>query len=104
MSSLYWRFVKQGVKKVRKEFDSIVNKESEFQNAMYNFYKPSSNNLAGEVERQKEMIDRLKESINETEGTSKERNASVEESKNNWTASSTTSINTNNIKRSSRSR
>ena len=37
MSSLYWRFVKQGVKKVRKEFDSIVNKESEFQNAMYNF-------------------------------------------------------------------
>lgn len=81
MSSLYWRFVKQGVKKVRKEFDSIVNKESEFQNAMYNFYKPSSNNLAGEVERQKEMIDRLKESINETEGTSKERNASVEESK-----------------------
>jgi len=81
MSSLYWRFVKQGVKKVRKEFDSIVNKESEFQNAMYNFYKPSSNNLAGEVERQKEMIDRLKESINETEGTSKERHASVEESK-----------------------
>ncbi|WP_457982573.1 type VII secretion protein EsaA [Bacillus paralicheniformis] len=81
MSSLYWRFVKQGVKKVRKEFDSIVNKESEFQNAMYNFYKPSSNNLAGEVERQKEMIDRLKESINETEGTSKERNAGVEESK-----------------------
>lgn len=81
MSSLYWRFVKQGVKKVRKEFDSIVNKESEFQNAMYNFYKPSSNNLAGEVERQKEMIDRLKESINETEGTSKERNTSVEESK-----------------------
>ncbi|QII50457.1 type VII secretion protein EsaA [Bacillus paralicheniformis] len=81
MSSLYWRFVKQGVKKVRKEFDSIVNKESEFQNAMYNFYKPSSNNLAGEVERQKEMIDRLKESINETEGTSKERNASVEDSK-----------------------
>ncbi|WP_077735491.1 type VII secretion protein EsaA [Bacillus sonorensis] len=81
MTTLYWGLVKQEVKKVRKEFDSIVNKESEFQNAMYNFYKPSSNDLAGEVNRQKEMIESLKESINETHGTSKERNASVEETK-----------------------
>ncbi|MED2977065.1 type VII secretion protein EsaA [Bacillus swezeyi] len=81
MSSLYWDFVKQEVKNVRTEFDNIVDKESEFQNAMYNFYKPSSNNLAGEVNRQKEMIDTLKESINETQSTSKDRNASVEETK-----------------------
>ncbi|KAA6450484.1 type VII secretion protein EsaA [Bacillus swezeyi] len=81
MSSLYWDFVKQEVKNVRTEFDNIVDKESEFQNAMYNFYKPSSNDLAGEVNRQKEMIDSLKESINETQGTSKDRNASVEETK-----------------------
>ncbi len=81
MSSLYWNIVKLRMKDVRDEFDNIVDKESEFQNAMYNFYKPSSNNLAGEVERQKEMIDSLKESINQTKDTSKDRSTGVEETK-----------------------
>lgn len=37
MSSLYWNIVKLRMKDVRDEFDNIVDKESEFQNAMYNF-------------------------------------------------------------------
>lgn len=81
MTSFYWKAVKENMKTVRDEFDNIVNKESEFQNAMYNFYKPSSNNLAGEVEKQKDMIDTLKDSINQTKDTSKDRNAGVEETK-----------------------
>lgn len=81
MTSFYWKAVKENMKGVRDEFDNIVDKESEFQNAMYNFYKPSSNNLAGEVEKQKDMIDTLKDSINQTKDTSKDRNAGVEETK-----------------------
>ena len=37
MSALYWNFVSQKVNNVRGDFDKIVNKESEFQNVMYNF-------------------------------------------------------------------
>ncbi|MDA1476264.1 type VII secretion protein EsaA [Bacillus changyiensis] len=81
MSSMYWNVVQDEIKGIRKKFNGIVNKESEFQNAMYNFYKPSSNDLAGEVKSQKDMINNLKESINQTKETSKDRNSSVKSSK-----------------------
>ncbi|MDP4114446.1 MAG: type VII secretion protein EsaA, partial [Bacillota bacterium] len=73
MSALYWNFVSQKVDNIRGEFDKIVNKESEFQNVMYNFYKPSSNDLAGEIKQQKDLIDELKKSMNEAQGTTKEK-------------------------------
>ncbi|MCC9023728.1 type VII secretion protein EsaA [Bacillus nakamurai] len=82
MSALYWNFVSQKVNNVRGEFDKIVNKESEFQNVMYNFYKPSSNDLAGEIKRQKDLIDELKASMNEAQGKSKEKLSAADEAKN----------------------
>ncbi|MBY8911225.1 type VII secretion protein EsaA [Bacillus sp. YC2] len=82
MSALYWNFVSQKVNNVRGEFDKIVNKESEFQNVMYNFYKPSSNDLAGEIKRQKDLIDELKASMNEAQGASKEKLSAADEAKN----------------------
>ncbi|MGQ8966694.1 type VII secretion protein EsaA [Bacillus subtilis] len=82
MSALYWNFVSQKVDNIRGEFDKIVNKESEFQNVMYNFYKPSSNDLAGEIKQQKELIDELKKSMNEAQGTTKEKASTAEEAKN----------------------
>ncbi|KXZ17786.1 type VII secretion protein EsaA [Bacillus nakamurai] len=82
MSALYWNFVSQKVNNVRGEFDKIVNKESEFQNVMYNFYKPSSNDLAGEIKRQKDLIDELKASMNEAQGKSKEKLSATDEAKN----------------------
>ncbi|RDY91004.1 type VII secretion protein EsaA [Bacillus amyloliquefaciens] len=82
MSALYWNFVSQKVNNVRGDFDKIVNKESEFQNVMYNFYKPSSNDLAGEIKRQKDLIDELKKSMNEAQGAAKEKLASADEAKN----------------------
>ncbi|MDA7028037.1 type VII secretion protein EsaA [Bacillus sp. CLL-7-23] len=81
MSSMYWNVVQDEIQGIRKKFNGIVNKESEFQNAMYNFYKPSSNDLAGEVKSQKDMIDNLEKSINQTKETSKDRNSSVKSSK-----------------------
>ncbi|MCO4849470.1 type VII secretion protein EsaA [Bacillus vallismortis] len=82
MSALYWNFVSQKVDSIRGEFDNIVNKESEFQNVMYNFYKPSSNDLAGEIKQQKDLIDELKKSMNEAQGTTKEKASTAEEAKN----------------------
>ncbi|MES5395569.1 type VII secretion protein EsaA [Bacillus amyloliquefaciens] len=82
MSALYWNFVSQKVNNVRGDFDKIVNKESEFQNVMYNFYKPSSNDLAGEIKRQKDLIDELKKSMNEAQGAAKEKLTSADEAKN----------------------
>ncbi|MEK3812131.1 type VII secretion protein EsaA [Bacillus sp. FSL R7-0685] len=82
MSALYWNFVSQKVDNIRGEFDKIVNKESEFQNVMYNFYKPSSNDLAGEIKQQKDLIDELKKSMNEAQGTTKEKATTAEEAKN----------------------
>lgn len=82
MSALYWNFVSQKVDNIRGEFDKIVNKESEFQNVMYNFYKPSSNDLAGEIKQQKDLIDELKKSMNEAQGTTKEKVSTAEEAKN----------------------
>ncbi|WP_038828668.1 type VII secretion protein EsaA [Bacillus subtilis] len=82
MSALYWNFVSQKVDNIRGEFDKIVNKESEFQNVMYNFYKPSSNDLAGEIKQQKDLIDELKKSMNEAQGTTKEKASTAEEAKN----------------------
>ncbi|WP_409509147.1 type VII secretion protein EsaA [Bacillus spizizenii] len=82
MSALYWNFVSQKVDNIRGEFDKIVNKESEFQNVMYNFYKPSSNDLAGEIKQQKDLIDELKKSMNEVQGTTKEKASTAEEAKN----------------------
>ncbi|OUL04466.1 type VII secretion protein EsaA [Bacillus spizizenii] len=82
MSALYWNFVSQKVDSIRGEFDKIVNKESEFQNVMYNFYKPSSNDLAGEIKQQKDLIDELKKSMNEAQGTTKEKASTAEEAKN----------------------
>ncbi|WP_406842782.1 type VII secretion protein EsaA [Bacillus velezensis] len=81
MSALYWNFVSQKVNNVRGDFDKIVNKESEFQNVMYNFYKPSSNDLAGEIKRQKDLIDELKKSMNEAQGAAKEKLTSADEAK-----------------------
>ncbi|XVL96595.1 type VII secretion protein EsaA [Bacillus subtilis] len=82
MSALYWNFVSQKVDNIRGEFDKIVNKESEFQNVMYNFYKPSSNDLAGEIKQQKDLIDELKKSMNEAQGTTKEKASTAGEAKN----------------------
>ncbi|MEC3650396.1 type VII secretion protein EsaA [Bacillus subtilis] len=82
VSALYWNFVSQKVDNIRGEFDKIVNKESEFQNVMYNFYKPSSNDLAGEIKQQKDLIDELKKSMNEAQGTTKEKASTAEEAKN----------------------
>src|SRR5690625_7849169 len=51
MSMIYWSYVSQKVDDVKEQFDHILEKEVEFQESMYAFYSPSSQSLAGDIEK-----------------------------------------------------
>ncbi len=63
ISTLYWNYVSADLENVRAEFDEILQKEIAFQQAMTAFYKPSSKDLAGQIEEQKAMLASLQSSI-----------------------------------------
>ncbi|MBU7591730.1 type VII secretion protein EsaA [Metabacillus halosaccharovorans] len=63
ISTLYWNYVSADLENVRAEFDEILQKEIAFQEAMTAFYKPSSKDLAGQIEEQKGMLASLQSSI-----------------------------------------
>ncbi|MCM2990926.1 type VII secretion protein EsaA [Bacillus safensis] len=82
MSTLYWSFVSQEVGNVREEFEHIVGKEVEFQNTMYNFYKPNSNKLSDAVQQQKKQIEELKNAMADSQKQYKDGLSTTEEAKN----------------------
>ncbi|MEA3321769.1 MAG: type VII secretion protein EsaA [Bacillota bacterium] len=63
ISTLYWTYVSQDLENVRTHFDTILQKEIDFQNAMLAFYKPTSLNLASEIERQRSMLESLQSTV-----------------------------------------
>ncbi|UYO35064.1 type VII secretion protein EsaA [Bacillus zhangzhouensis] len=82
MSTLYWSFVSQEIGNVREEFEHIVDKEVEFQNTMYNFYKPNSNKLSDAVQQQKKQIVELKNAMTDSQKQYKDGLSTTEEAKN----------------------
>ncbi|MFJ5673129.1 type VII secretion protein EsaA [Bacillus safensis] len=82
MSTLYWSFVSQEIGNVREEFEHIVGKEVEFQNTMYNFYKPNSNKLSDAVQQQKKQIEELKNEMADSQKEYKDGLSTTEEAKN----------------------
>ncbi|MED1481022.1 type VII secretion protein EsaA [Bacillus altitudinis] len=81
MSTLYWSFVSQEIGNVREEFEHIVGKEVEFQNTMYNFYKPNSNKLSYAVQQQKKQIEELKNTMADSQKQYKDGLSTTEEAK-----------------------
>ncbi|KPN14451.1 integrase [Bacillus australimaris] len=81
MSTLYWSFVSQEIGNVREEFEHIVGKEVEFQNTMYNFYKPNSNKLSDAVQQQKKQIEELKNAMADSQKQYKDGLGTTEEAK-----------------------
>lgn len=73
MTSLYWNYVSQDMKKVRNEFDRILEKEIEFQSTMVSFYQPGSKTLSDELERQRDMLVQLQSTIQQADETSPQR-------------------------------
>ncbi|WLP58902.1 type VII secretion protein EsaA [Bacillus pumilus] len=82
MSTLYWSFVSQEIGNVREEFEHIVGKEVEFQNTMYNFYKPNSNKLSDAVQQQKKQIEELKNAMTDSQKQYKDGLTTTEEAQN----------------------
>lgn len=82
MSTLYWSFVSQEIGNVREEFEHIVGKEVEFQNTMYNFYKPNSNKLSDAVQQQKKQIEELKHAMTDSQKQYIDGLSTTEEAKN----------------------
>lgn len=63
VATLYWSYFSQDVEHLRKQFDNILQKEIEFQEAMFSFYHPASQSLADEISRQKELMEQLQADI-----------------------------------------
>lgn len=66
ISTLYWTYVSQDLENVKSQFDTILQKEIDFQNAMLAFYKPSSKNLAAEIEQQRNMLENIQSTVKTT--------------------------------------
>lgn len=78
ISSLYWNYVSADMEHIRQEFDEILQKEVAFQETMTAFYKPSSKNLAGQIDEQKAMLTRLQSSIQQIGERTPEQQATME--------------------------
>ncbi|WP_264741113.1 type VII secretion protein EsaA [Cytobacillus firmus] len=72
ISTLYWTYVSQDLENVKSQFDTILQKEIDFQNAMLAFYKPSSKNLAAEIEQQRNMLESIQSTVKTTAETTSE--------------------------------
>ena len=73
ISTLYWTYVSQDLENVRSQFDDILQKEIDFQNAMLAFYKPSSKSLADEIEQQRSMLENIQATVKTASEASGER-------------------------------
>ncbi|RIW38942.1 type VII secretion protein EsaA [Bacillus salacetis] len=78
MSTLYWNYVSADMENIRAEFDQILEKEQAFQTTMLSFYKPSSKDLAGQIEQQSSMLANLQNSIQQADSRSPEQQNTME--------------------------
>ena len=63
ISTLYWSYVSQEMDHIKKEFTTILEKETEFLGALSAYYKPESETLAGEIEKQKVQMEGLRSTM-----------------------------------------
>ncbi|WP_213422104.1 type VII secretion protein EsaA [Bhargavaea massiliensis] len=63
ISTMYWSYVAIEMDHIKKEFSSILDKESEFLDAMVAYYDPGSSELADVMKRQREQMEQLRETI-----------------------------------------
>jgi putative membrane protein len=73
ISTLYWTYVSQDLENVRSQFDDILQKEIDFQNAMLAFYKPTSKSLTDEIEQQRSMLENIQATVKTASKASGER-------------------------------
>ncbi|MBM7703050.1 type VII secretion protein EsaA [Metabacillus iocasae] len=79
ITSRYWNYVSQEINDLRGKFDSILEKEIQFQQTMLSFYKPGSKNLAGELDNQKKLLEQMQSNIQSAETGSDNRKQDVQQ-------------------------
>ncbi|WP_110112137.1 type VII secretion protein EsaA [Bacillus sp. CGMCC 1.16541] len=79
ITSRYWNYVSQEINDLRGKFDSILEKEIQFQQTMLSFYKPSSKDLAGELDNQKKLLEQIQGNIQNAETGSDNRKQDVQQ-------------------------
>lgn len=63
ISTLYWSYIAQEMNHIKKEFTSILGKETEFLSSMSAYYKPESEILAEQMQTQKDQMVALQTTI-----------------------------------------
>ncbi|QTD39747.1 type VII secretion protein EsaA [Sporosarcina sp. Te-1] len=63
ISTLYWSYVANEMDHIKKEFDKILTKETEFLDAMSAYYMSGSEQLAEKMRQQKEQVEGLRSLI-----------------------------------------
>ena len=63
ISTLYWSYIAQEMNHIKKEFTSILGKETEFLSSMSAYYKPESEKLADQMQRQHDQMQSLQTTI-----------------------------------------
>lgn len=63
ISTLYWSYIAQEMSHIKKEFTSILGKETEFLSSMSAYYKPESETLAEQMQTQKDQMAALQTTI-----------------------------------------
>lgn len=63
ISTLYWSYIAQEMNHIKKEFTSILGKETEFLSSMSAYYKPESETLAEQMQTQKDQMEALQTTI-----------------------------------------
>lgn len=63
ISTLYWSYIAQEMNHIKKEFTSILGKETEFLSSMSAYYKPESEKLADQMQKQHDQMQSLQTTI-----------------------------------------
>lgn len=67
ISTQYWQYVTEEINGVRANFEEVLEKEIEFLDEMYDFYAPSSQALANEIDQQRNTLSQLFENTSEAD-------------------------------------
>ncbi|WP_078392472.1 type VII secretion protein EsaA [Shouchella patagoniensis] len=84
ISTQYWRYVSEEVDRVRDNFQEVLQKEEDFLVEMYDFYAPSSEQLAGEIEQQRERLSNLFANSSEATDSAERSAQTLEEAQENF--------------------
>ena len=73
IATLYWSYISLEMDHIKKEFTTILEKETEFLGALSAYYKPESETLAAEMERQKVQMEGLQSTMTNMGGSHNSR-------------------------------